>query len=111
MKYFDECGMTSTHRRNSDIIQRCSTDVGTTVERVKVETQSSSHSASSFELAVVNCVCTAEEGFRVETYCTVYHRFVCYVYALKEDTVEDTIKLDSDGARLRDQLRNPIYRH
>ena len=28
--------MTSTHRRNTDIIQRCSSDVGTTVERVKV---------------------------------------------------------------------------
>ena len=46
-----------------------------------------------FELVVVNCVCTAEEGFRAETYCIYmtiyiyiyYHRFVCYVYALKED--------------------------
>ena len=28
--------MTSTHRRNSDLVQRCSTEVGTTVERVKV---------------------------------------------------------------------------
>ena len=33
----------------------------------------------------LNCVyvCTAEEGFRAETYCTVYHCFA----ALKEDTV------------------------
>lgn len=36
LKYFDECGMTSTHRRNSDVIQRCANDVGTTVDRVKV---------------------------------------------------------------------------
>jgi hypothetical protein len=35
LKYFDECGMTSTHRRNTDIIQRCASEVGTTVERVK----------------------------------------------------------------------------
>ena len=36
LKYFDECGMTSTHRRNTAIIQRCASDIGTTVERVKV---------------------------------------------------------------------------
>ena len=36
LKYFDEYGMTSTHRRNSDLIQRCATEVGTTTERVKV---------------------------------------------------------------------------
>lgn len=36
LKYFDEYGMTSTHRRNADLIQRCAQDVGTTVERVKV---------------------------------------------------------------------------
>ena len=36
LKYFDECGMTSTHRRNTDIVQRCANEVGTTVERVKV---------------------------------------------------------------------------
>ena len=36
LKYFDEFGMTSTHRRNSELIERCSTEVGTTVERVKV---------------------------------------------------------------------------
>ncbi|CAI8015202.1 hypothetical protein GBAR_LOCUS9451, partial [Geodia barretti] len=35
LKYFDECGMTSTHRRNTDIVQRCANEVGTTVERVK----------------------------------------------------------------------------
>ena len=46
------------------------------------------YSTVRFELAVVNCVCTTEEGFRAKTYCTVYHRFVCYVYGLKEDTVE-----------------------
>ena len=34
-------------------------------------------------------ICTAEEGFRAETYCTVYHRFAATcVSALKEDTVE-----------------------
>lgn len=37
LKYFDECGMTSTHRRNAELIQRCATDVGTTIERVKVK--------------------------------------------------------------------------
>ena len=47
-------------------------------------TRHTRHSTSSFELAVVNCVCMAEEGFRAEMYCN--HRFVCYVYALK--TVE-----------------------
>ena len=36
LKYFDEFGMTSTHRRNSELIKRCSTEVGTTLERVKV---------------------------------------------------------------------------
>lgn len=36
LKYFDEFGMTSTHRRNSELIERCSTEVGTTLERVKV---------------------------------------------------------------------------
>ena len=36
LKYFDEFGMTSTHRRNSALVERCSTEVGTTVERVKV---------------------------------------------------------------------------
>ena len=36
LRYFDEYGMTSTHRRNTDIIQRCADEVGTSVERVKV---------------------------------------------------------------------------
>lgn len=36
MKYFNEYGMTSTHRRNADIIARCAVEVGTTVSKVKV---------------------------------------------------------------------------
>ena len=35
------------------------------------------HSTSSFELAVVNCVCTAEEGFRAETYCISSFCLLC----------------------------------
>ena len=32
-----------------------------------------------FELVVVNCVCTAEEGFRAETYCIYMY---IYIYIL-----------------------------
>ena len=42
LKYFDEYGMTSTHHRNSELIERCRTEVGTTVERVKVPCDGSS---------------------------------------------------------------------
>lgn len=35
LRYFDEYGMTSTHRRNSELMERCATEVGTTLERVK----------------------------------------------------------------------------
>ena len=36
MKYFDEYGMTSTHRRNGDLMNRCAEEVGTSLDRVKV---------------------------------------------------------------------------
>lgn len=36
MKYFVDYGMTSTHRRNTDVIARCAAEVGTTVPKVKV---------------------------------------------------------------------------
>jgi hypothetical protein len=36
LRYFEEYGMTSTHRRNTDLMQRCAAEVGTTIERVKV---------------------------------------------------------------------------
>lgn len=35
LKYFDEYGMTSTHRRNVDLMQKCAQEVGTTLDRVK----------------------------------------------------------------------------
>eukprot|EP00731_Ephydatia_muelleri_P037255 Em0429g5a len=35
LKYFDEYGMTSTHRRNVDLMQKCALEVGTTLDRVK----------------------------------------------------------------------------
>ena len=38
----NEYGMTSTHHRNSELIERCRTKVGTTVERVKVSCDGSS---------------------------------------------------------------------
>ena len=36
MKYFDEYGMTSTHRRNLDLMSQCATEAGTTITKVKV---------------------------------------------------------------------------
>ena len=36
LRYFDEYGMTSTHRRNTELMQRCANEVGTTIERIKV---------------------------------------------------------------------------
>jgi len=36
MRYFEEYGLTSTHRRYSDLMTRCAVEVRTTVERVKV---------------------------------------------------------------------------
>ena len=36
LRYFDEYGMTSTHRRNSELMERCAAEVGTSLERVKV---------------------------------------------------------------------------
>ena len=36
LRYFEEYGMTSTHRRNTDLMQRCAAEVGTTIERIKV---------------------------------------------------------------------------
>ena len=36
LKYFDELGMTSTKRCNIELIGRCSEEVGTTVEKIKV---------------------------------------------------------------------------
>lgn len=35
LRYFDEYGMTSTHRRNTELMERCANEVGTTLERVK----------------------------------------------------------------------------
>lgn len=39
IRYFEELGMTSTHRRNTDLMQRCADEVGTTIERIKVPQQ------------------------------------------------------------------------
>lgn len=36
IRYFEEYGMTSTHRRNTDLMQQCAGEVGTTIERIKV---------------------------------------------------------------------------
>ena len=36
LRYFDEYGMTSTHRRNMNLMERCANEVGTSLERVKV---------------------------------------------------------------------------
>lgn len=36
MKYFDDYGMTSTHRRNMGIITRCAAEAGTSMPKVKV---------------------------------------------------------------------------
>lgn len=36
LKYFDEYGMTSTHRRNIDLITQCAAELGTTIPKVKV---------------------------------------------------------------------------
>ena len=36
LRYFDEYGMTSTHRRNMELMERCANEVGTSLERVKV---------------------------------------------------------------------------
>ena len=41
-------------------------------------------SAVHTQLAVVNCVCTAEEGFRAETYCTVYISSFCLLCLCSE---------------------------
>lgn len=36
LKYFNEYGMTSTHRRNGELMQKCAAEIGTTLERIKV---------------------------------------------------------------------------
>lgn len=36
LKYFDEYGMTSTNRRNTDLMTRCAEEVGTSLDKVKV---------------------------------------------------------------------------
>lgn len=36
LKYFDNYGMTSTHRRNLELMARCATEVGTSIDKVKV---------------------------------------------------------------------------
>ncbi len=36
MRYFEEYGMTSTHRRNTELMQRCAQEVNTSIDRVKV---------------------------------------------------------------------------
>lgn len=35
IRYFEDYGMTSTHRRNTELMQRCAEEIGTTIERVK----------------------------------------------------------------------------
>lgn len=35
MRYFDEYGMTSTHRRNTELMHKCASEIGTSVDRVK----------------------------------------------------------------------------
>jgi hypothetical protein len=35
LKYFNDYGMTSTHRKNADVLARCAAEVGTTVPKVK----------------------------------------------------------------------------
>ena len=36
LKYFNEYGMTSTHRRNAELMHKCANEIGTTLERIKV---------------------------------------------------------------------------
>ena len=36
MRYFEEYGMTSTHRRNTELMQRCAQEVNTSIDRIKV---------------------------------------------------------------------------
>ena len=36
IKYFEDYGMTSTHRRNTELMRQSAGEVGTTVARVKV---------------------------------------------------------------------------
>ncbi len=36
MRYFEEYGMTSTHRRNTELMQRCAQEVHTSIDRIKV---------------------------------------------------------------------------
>ena len=43
LKYFEEYGMTSTHRRNLELMQRCAQEVGTTLDRVKVRADVGMH--------------------------------------------------------------------
>lgn len=35
LRYFDEYGMISTHRRNMELMERCANEVGTSLERIK----------------------------------------------------------------------------
>ncbi|XP_064404228.1 uncharacterized protein LOC135349615 [Halichondria panicea] len=35
MRYFEEYGMTSTHRRNTELMQRCAQEVHTSIDRIK----------------------------------------------------------------------------
>ena len=36
LRYFDEHGMVSTHRKNHEIMARCAQEVGTSLDRIKV---------------------------------------------------------------------------
>ena len=57
LRFFDECGMNSTHRRNSEIIQRCADEVGTSIERVKVREGKRERERERERECVCVCVC------------------------------------------------------
>ncbi len=54
LRYFDEYGMTSTHRRNADMMQRCANEVGTTIDRIKVGASLHAHCIPSHDIICTN---------------------------------------------------------
>lgn len=54
LRYFEEYGMTSTHRRNTALMQQCANEVGTTIERIKVMTLGASYLTGPSSLSPIN---------------------------------------------------------
>lgn len=52
LRYFEEFGMVSTHRRNTDLMVQCAEQVGTSLERVKA----SRTNTCASERSVCECV-------------------------------------------------------